>query len=64
MVDFAPLRCMKSLTHLDLSFSFHESFSYKSLLADPHWLPNLEALDISGEFDLLTYCNSLFKIQT
>lgn len=50
MVDFAPLRCMTSLTHLDLSLDLCEliPFSYKTLLTDPFWLPDLVALDISG----------------
>lgn len=50
MKHFAPLKCVTTLTHLDLSFDvkFKSSCNYKTLLNDPDCLPNLVTLDISG----------------
>lgn len=58
MIAFAPLKCLTSLTHLDLSSEKYshpfESFScdtpWLQFLTDPDWLPNLVSLDISGKF--------------
>ncbi|XP_050534870.1 protein zyg-11 homolog B-like isoform X2 [Daktulosphaira vitifoliae] len=57
LIAFSPLKCMTSLTHLDLStekYSAHpfEPFScdtpWIQFLTDPDWLPDLVSLDISG----------------
>lgn len=58
LIAFRPLKCMTSLTHLDLSSEKYshpfESFScdtpWLQFLTDPDWLPNLVSLDISGLF--------------
>lgn len=56
--SISTLKCMKSLTHLDLScdniYPFNELFENNSplmnYLTDPDFLPNLVSLDISGMF--------------
>ncbi|XP_050440716.1 protein zyg-11 homolog B-like [Adelges cooleyi] len=56
LIAFSPLKCMTSLTHLDLSSEKYsnpfEPFTcdtpWIQFLTDPDWLPNLVSLDISG----------------
>lgn len=68
LIAFSPLKCMTSLTHLDLSSEKYshpfESFScdtpWLQFLTDPDWLPNLVSLDISGWSYL--YCHLVYII--